>query len=28
LTGKPIPPRPVPIKYHGNFFLEPREEKR
>jgi hypothetical protein len=28
LTGKPIPPRPVPIKYHVNFFLEPREDKR
>ncbi|HPM84384.1 MAG TPA: hypothetical protein PLF81_26950 [Candidatus Anammoximicrobium sp.] len=23
LTGKPIPPRPVRIKYHVNFFLEP-----
>ncbi len=28
LTGKPIPPRPVPIKYHVNFFLEPRQDER
>lgn len=27
LTGKPIPPRPVAIKYHVNFFLEPSAAK-
>ena len=27
LTGKPIPPLIVPIKYHSGFFLEPRAAK-
>ncbi|NLF71601.1 MAG: hypothetical protein GX575_21425 [Candidatus Anammoximicrobium sp.] len=28
LTGQPIPARPVPVKYHLNFFLEPWADSR